>query len=143
MNSRDRSNDPAPPLTFPVIVERLAVHKTVADNGGVRLRKIVHCDVSEIDEALKTDSVNITRVPVGRDVDGPVEVRYEEGVTIIPVVEERLVVRRQLVLTEEVHVSRSTHITRTPQSIQVRREEIIVERQAPGSATWTVEDGTS
>lgn len=126
--------------TFPVIEERVTVYKTVADNGGVRLRKVVHADQVDIDEELVAHSLSLTRVPIGRDIDGPVEVRYENGLTIIPVVEERLVVRRQLVLVEEIHLGRSSHTRRAPQSITVRREEMIVERQAPGSDIWHAEN---
>ena len=79
------------------------------------------------------------RVPIGREVDGPVHIRYEGGATIIPVVEERLILRRQLVLVEEIHVSRDSFIKRVPQAVTVRREEIIVERQAPGESEWQVE----
>jgi uncharacterized protein (TIGR02271 family) len=129
----------APEVTIPVVEERLAVHKTIADNGGVRLRKLVHSRLVDIDEDLLTDAVNVVHVPVGQDVEGHPAIRYEGGVTIIPVVEERLIVRRQLVLVEEIHVSRSTHVRRAPQSVTVRREEIVVERQAPGSDNWVVE----
>ena len=116
------------------------VHKTVADNGGIRLRKVVHTDVKLIDEELYAQSVQLTRVPINREVEGPVDIRYENGMTIIPVVEERLVVRRQLVLVEEIHVGHSSHITRKPQSVTVRREEMIVERQAPGSDAWVADN---
>lgn len=134
---------PQSPLhTFPVIEDFVTVHKTVADNGGLRLRKIVHDEVHTIDEDLLSQSVALTRVPIGRDVEGPLAVRYENGVTIIPIVEERLVVRRQLVLVEEIHVGTATHTTRAPQSITVRREEIMVERQAPGTTTWVLDAET-
>ena len=128
------------PITFPVIEEQVIIHKTVADNGGLRLRKVVHADVVEVDQELTSEAVKLTRVPIDREVFGPVEVRYENGVTIIPVVEERLVIRRQRILVEEIHLSRTSHIKRAPQSITVRREEIIAERQDPGSYTWRIID---
>ena len=144
LESADISSSPVadPPAShiFPVIKESVTVHKTVADNGGLRLRKVIHADVIDIDEELVAHSVTLTRVPIGREIDGPVDVRYENGLTIIPVVKERLVVRRQLVLVEEIHLGRASHTRRAPQSITVRREEMIVERQSPGSDTWHAED---
>ncbi len=131
------------PITFPVIAEKVTVHKTVADNGGLRVRKVVHADVVEVDEELTSQAVKLTRVPIDREVFGPVEVRYEDGVTIIPVVEERLVIRRQRILVEEVHLGRTSHTKRAPQSVTVRREEIIAERQDPGSDAWRVIDRNS
>ncbi len=136
MPSHESHGPAAGSVTIPVIEEKVTVHKTLADNGGVRLRKIVHENTVELDEPLAAQSVKLTRVPIGRDVAGPVAIRYENGMTIIPVVEERLVVHRQLVLVEEIHVSGTVHTRRAPQSVTVRREEIIVERQAPGSDDW-------
>ncbi len=125
--------------TIPVIAESLTVHKTVADAGGVRLQKRVHEEVVTVDEPLLKQAVQLTRVPIGRDVDGPVAIRYEDNVTIIPVVEERLIIRRQLVLVEEIHIARTQHTDRAPQSVTVRREEVIVERQDTEVAPWRVE----
>jgi uncharacterized protein (TIGR02271 family) len=125
--------------TLPVIEESVTVYKNVVDNGGVRIRKLVQEEVVEVDEPLTRDGVKYTRVPIGREVDGPVSIRYEAGATIIPVVEERLVVRRQLVLVEEIHVSRDSYVARVPQSITVRRETVVVERQAPGDDRWVAE----
>jgi uncharacterized protein (TIGR02271 family) len=127
------------PMAIPVIEESVTVYKNVVDNGGVRIRKLVHGEVVEVDEPLAREAVKCVRVPIGREVDGPVNIRYEGGSTIIPVVEERLVVRRQLVLVEEIHISRDSYIQRVPQSVTVRREEVIVERQAPGESEWRVE----
>jgi uncharacterized protein (TIGR02271 family) len=126
-------------LAIPVIEESVTVYKNVVDNGGVRIRKLVHGEVVQVDEPLAREGVKCVRVPIGREVDGPVSIRYEAGATIIPVVEERLIVRRQLVLVEEIHFSRDSFIQRVPQSVTVRREEIIVERQAPGESEWRVE----
>jgi uncharacterized protein (TIGR02271 family) len=128
-----------PDQVVQVLREHLSVHKSIVDNGGVRLTKRVHADVVEIDEPLSVDAVKLTRVPIGREVEGPVEIRYEDGVTIIPVVEERLVIRRQRILVEEIHLARSTHIRRVPQSVTVRREEVMVERQRPGETDWHIE----
>ncbi len=128
--------EPGASVSFPVIREAVTVHKTVADNGGLRLRKIVHEDAVLVDEELNAHSVSIRRVPIGREVEGPVEVRYENNATIFPVVEERLVIKRQLVLVEELHLERTSHTYRRPQTVTVRREEMIIERQDPGSDTW-------
>jgi uncharacterized protein (TIGR02271 family) len=128
---------------LPVIQESVKIYKTVVDNGGVRIRKQVHSELVEIDEPLATEAVKVTRVPIGREVEGPVAIRYEDGVTIIPVVEERLIIRRQLLLVEEVHVGRTSYIRRTPQAVTVRREEITVERQKPGDTEWRIDSDAS
>lgn len=72
----------------------MIVYKTVADNGGLRLRKVVHSDVIKVDEELASQTMKPMRVSIDREVFGPVDVRDEDGMTTIPVVEERLVIRR-------------------------------------------------
>jgi uncharacterized protein (TIGR02271 family) len=130
-------------ITVPVIEESVKVYKNVVDNGGVRIRKLVHGRVVEVDEPLAREAVKCVRVPIGREVDGPVSIRYEGGATIIPVVEERLVVHRQLVLVEEIHISRDSFVQRVPQSVTVRREEVIIERQAPGEDEWRTDSSAA
>jgi len=125
--------------TIPVIEESLAVHKTMADAGGVRLRKQVTTEEVTFQEPLLRESVQVRRVPIGRDVEGPQPVRYEGGVTIIPVVEERLIMRRQMVLVEEVHLSKSQTVDRSSQSATVRHEQVIIERQDPATGAWHIE----
>jgi uncharacterized protein (TIGR02271 family) len=125
--------------TIPVIEESLAVHKTVVDAGGVRLRKQVLSDEVTFQEPLLRESVNVRRIPIGRDVEGPQPVRYEGNVTVIPIVEERLIVRRQMVLVEEVHISKSQMVDRSSQSATVRHEELIIERQDPATGAWHIE----
>ena len=71
--------------------------------------------------------VEVTRVPVGRDVDAAPEVRVEGEVTIIPVVEERVVIRLQLVLKEELHVRRVVETRCTEVPVSVRRDKSVIE----------------
>ncbi len=67
-------------------------------------------DVQDVEATLATHGVEVVRVPVGRDLD-PGEAmpapREEGDVTILPVVEEVLVVEKRLRLVEEVHVRRT------------------------------------
>jgi hypothetical protein len=41
---------------------------TAVGDGGLRLRKVVHAKVVTVDEELKSQAVNLTRFPIGRDV---------------------------------------------------------------------------
>ena len=122
-----------------VIEERLNVVKRVVDSGGgVRLRKVVHRDAVDVAEPLILETLNVKRVSINRDVDGPIGVRYEGDTTVFSILEERLVTRRQLVLVEEIHVTKTARVDRTIQPITLRREEVIIERQDPASGKWSV-----
>ena len=120
-----------------VTEERLDVSKRLVESGrAIRLRKLVHEEVVTVDEPLTTEVTEVERVAVGRPLDEPVAVRYEGDVMIVPVVEERLVTRKQLVLVEEIRVTTRKLPRPQPTETTLRREEIIVERLDPDSGEW-------
>jgi stress response protein YsnF len=84
---------------------------------------------------LRGEKVDVTRVPVDREIDRAPEIRTENGVTVIPIVEEILVVEKRLVLKEELHVRRqeTTEIVEVP--VTVRRQRAVVERVTPDGDT--------
>ena len=104
----------------------------------MRLRKVVHADAVDVAEPLTLESLDVKRVTINREVEGPVAIRYEGDVTIFPILEERLVTRKQLVLLEEVHVTKVSQVDRGSQQITLRREEMIIERQDPASGEWSI-----
>jgi stress response protein YsnF len=55
-------------------------------------------------------------------------VRQEGDTTVIPVVEEVVVVEKRLRLVEAVRISKRQAIRHEPQSITLRRQEAVVER---------------
>ena len=57
-----------------------------------------------MDASLFKEDVDVQRVPINRVLDAPVEMRVEDGVTIIPVMEERVKVEKQLILREEIRI---------------------------------------
>ena len=122
-----------------VVEESIHVGKRLVDTGRVRLRKLVHEDHVTVDEPLTIQTVEIERVAIGRPVEGPVAVRHEGEVMIVSVVEERLIVSKQLVLVEEIRITRRTLDQRAPRNVAVRREEIIAERLDPASGEWKEE----
>ena len=119
------------------IEERLDIgRRLVETGGGVRLRKLVHEEVVTVDETVTTETSEVERVAVGRPLDAPVAVRHEGDVMIVPVVEERLVTTTQLVLVEEIRVTRRRETRSVPREVTLRREEIVVERLDPASGEW-------
>jgi|LNFM01.1.fsa_nt_gb uncharacterized protein (TIGR02271 family) len=102
-------------------------------------RIVVRAETREEHETVTADledvRIEVSRVPVGRDVAALPEVRVEGDVTVFPIVEERLVVTRQLVLTEEIHVRRVVDRRREEVPVTLRREEAVIERNDAPEAT--------
>lgn len=96
----------------------------------------------EHDEAvalpLRSDAVEIERVSLNRVVAQASPIRYEGDVTIVPVYEEQLVVTKQLVLKEELRITRRSSVRAgEPQRFTLRREEIEITRTPADKPTET------
>lgn len=118
-------------VVIPVIQEELQVSKRVVDTGkGVRVRKTVVEREETIDELLHRDEVEVTRVAVGEMITGsePPQPRTEGDTLIVPILEEVLVVQKQLRLKEEIRITRHQHEYRQPQKVTVRSERASIER---------------
>ena len=129
------------PRVIPVIAETLEVGRRELQ-GAVRIRKVVQENPITVDETLRDERVTVERVAIGRRLDGPVGVHHEGDVMVIPVVEERLVVEKRLVLVEEIRVRRESVTRHEPQHVTLRQEQILVERLDPRTQTWSTVETT-
>ena len=136
----DPSNTAPQAEVIPVIEEQLKVSRRTVETGAVRVRKRVEEVSGQLDEPLIFEHVDTKRVPIGRVIEEPVSTRQEGDVTIIPVVEERLVLRKELVLVEEIHLTRRREERPANQPVTLRRERASVERLNPETQEWLSED---
>lgn len=117
------------PLVIPVIHEELEVGKRRVETGaGVRIQKTARDEEQTVDLPLVHEQVHVDRVPVDRVVEGPVAVRHVGDTIIVPVVQEVLVVQKQLRLVEELHIRKTRTETRDTRTVVLRKEEAVVER---------------
>jgi uncharacterized protein (TIGR02271 family) len=116
------------PYVVPVIEEVLNVTRRQEEIGRVRVQKSVRERTEIVDEPLLHDEVTVTRVPINRVIERPLDVRQDGETLIVPVLKEVLVVEKRLVLVEEVHITRHTVETHQPEEVTLRREEVMVER---------------
>ncbi len=114
----------------PVIEETAVVYKERVTTGAVRLHKRVHEDEQILDIPVQTEAIEVERVPVGRWIEAPAVVRHEGNTTVYPVVEEVLVVEKRLRLAEEVRVTLRQTTRNVRKQIGLRREEIVIDREA-------------
>ena len=118
-------------FVVPILEEEARVEKRRVTTGKVRIRSVVE-DVEEIAQAtLEEETVDIARVPVDRIVDEVPAVRTENGVTIVPILEEVLFVEKRLVLKEELHIRRRVSSETVEVPVTLRKERAVVERVPP------------
>ena len=116
-------------LVIPVVEERLEVSRERVETGRVRISKSVEAREVVVDDPLKRESVRVEHVPINQVVTGAVpQVREEGDVTVIPILEERVVTRTELVLVEEVRIHRDHSVYHDPQRVTLRKEVVAVER---------------
>ena len=116
-------------LVIPVVEERLEVSRERVETGRVRISKSVEAREVVVDDPLKRESVRVEHVPINQVVTGAVpQVREEGDVTVIPILEERVVTRTELVLVEEVRIHRDHSEYHDPQRVTLRKEVVSVER---------------
>jgi uncharacterized protein (TIGR02271 family) len=114
-------------VVVPVLGEELKVGKRTVETGRVRVSKHVREEEQVVETPLIRESVDVERVAVNQMVEGPQAVRQEGDTTVIPVVEEVLVVEKRLMLKEEVRVTKRRAEVQEPVRAAVRREEVKIE----------------
>jgi uncharacterized protein (TIGR02271 family) len=118
-------------LVIPVIAEELDVQKRVVETRKVRITKVTHEHETVVDEPLFRDEVEVERVLVHRPIEEPITVRYEDDTIIVPIMEEVLVVQKQLILKEELRIRKRRVETHQPQQVTLHREEAHIEHLKP------------
>ncbi len=113
-----------------VVEERLTVAKRRVSTGGVRVGTRTEVVEAVAEAELDRYRVEVTRVPVGRVVDEAPQARAEGDTTIIPVVEERLVMVKQLFLVEEIRIRHVLERKSVSEPVTLRRQRAVVERVA-------------
>lgn len=115
--------------TLPLFEEKAAVGVRTVDRGRVRVTTRVLTHEDSVVRFLTRETVEVVRVPVGREVEAVPALREEpDGTIVVPVVEERLVVETRLVLREEVHLRRRRETETVTVPVSLRREEAEVRR---------------
>lgn len=130
MAASEDSRNPAGRAVLPLAQEAARVEKRKVLKGRVRVHSATETFEEFAEAELASDETDVTRVPIGRVVTETPKVRVEGEVTIVPVLEEVLVVEKQLVLKEEIHIrrERSSETVRIP--VALRRQRAVVEREA-------------
>jgi len=116
---------------LPLVEERLHISKEKRETGRVQISTQTETVDSLLPIELSSLEVDVVRVPIDRRIDRVPEIVTEGDLTIIPVVEERVVVTRELYLREEIHVRRVEHRETTEIPVSTRRQTARVERLVP------------
>lgn len=116
---------------LPVMEERLTITKDRRMTGRVRVSTTTETIDSTLPVELSGTEVHVVRVPIDRRIDEVPEITTSGELTIIPVVEERMVMTRELYLREEIHIRRIDFQDTQEVPVSVRRQTAHVEHLEP------------
>lgn len=117
----------ARPERIELAEEQAEITKREVERGRVVVRTRVETrdEIAEI--ALQQEDVTVDRVPRGVTVEVAPAVREEDGVLIVPVLEEQLVLTTRLILKEEIRITRRsrTEVVREPVRLRSEQADIL------------------
>lgn len=114
-------------VAIPLVEERLTSGKRIVEGRTVTVTTRPVSETQTISEPVTRDTVTVERVPVGKVIEAVPDIREEGDLTIIPVVEERITITKELVLAEEIHLRRSREEAIEERQIELRRTEVEID----------------
>lgn len=109
--------------------ESIEISKAKIKTGHVKVTRKTQEHQEHINDVLTEERVEIERVTKNITVESMPEIREENGILIIPVVEEKIEVVRTLILKEELRINKVTKNTPFHEVVTLRSQTLSVERQ--------------
>lgn len=127
----DRLNNASlQPMVVPVIEEQAIIGREVVESGRLRIRKTVQQVEQPVELTLQHDEVQVEHIAINQFVadDAPLPGSRQEGdVLIVPILREVVVTR--VLLVEEIRISKRVVEEPHNSTIQLRQEQIHIERE--------------
>lgn len=115
-------------VVLTVAEEQLELTKKEVVHNRVKVTR----STTEHDEVITTllnrETVDVKRVPKGERIDAMPETREENGVIIVPVVEEEVEIVRRLVLKEELHIRKTQQQVPHEEVVTLRKQKVSVHK---------------
>jgi uncharacterized protein (TIGR02271 family) len=121
-------SDPLDRVVIPLHAEEVSIGKKQVATGRVKVSTVTRSREELVEQLLRSERVEIERVPMGQVIAKVPEVRTEGDITIIPVVEEAVVLQRQLVLKEEIRIRRIRETQNYQGRVVLRQQEAVITR---------------
>jgi uncharacterized protein (TIGR02271 family) len=116
-----------------LLAETARVQRTRRRTGAVRITKRVSVAQRVVDEPVCRENAHVERRRIDRFVSTLPRIRTEGDTTIVPVLEEVLVLEKRVVLREEIRITRVRTVERTRRRVALRAEHARVERIEPST----------
>jgi uncharacterized protein (TIGR02271 family) len=112
---------------IPLAEERLRVGRKRVATRRVRLRTRTERTQHVIEEPSLHETFDIKRIKTNQLVDSPPRVRQEGRTTIIPLLKEVIIVTKQLVVAEELHITRHVEKSSSRKRVTLRSQRLEID----------------
>ena len=121
-------------IRIPIVEEEALVIKRSSATEHVTVQTRTAEEEVVVRDALRHEQIEMERVAVNREVAEAPPIRVEGDLTIVSILEERLVVEKRLFVVEELHLRRTVTVDRVELPVTLRRTEVDVDRRMPSHA---------
>ncbi|MBV8895239.1 MAG: DUF2382 domain-containing protein [Acidobacteriaceae bacterium] len=126
----DRNRPSEEDRSVPLLEERAILDKRTVTTGKVRI--VTHTETVEelVRVVLEGEQADVVTVELDQTVSGPIpQIRTEDGITIIPVLEEVVVVEKRLILKREIRIQKKVTLETVSIPVELRKQQAEVDRQ--------------
>ena len=116
-------------VTLKLAEEQIELTKQKVVDGRVRVTRSTTEHDEVINTLLNKEKVEVEHVAKAQHVEPMPEIREENGVLIVPVVEEEIVVVRKLVLKEEIHIRKVQETVPFQEVVTRRKQQVNIEKE--------------
>lgn len=132
-----------PPISnvIPLPEERVNVTKKETPAGSVGVSTILDEHTELVSASLAKETVEIKRIPIDLEIDTVPEIQQDGDIIIIPIVEEKLVIEKRLVLREEIPLVKSRSTTQFEEPVTLRKMLAVINRDGAHSSPQNETNG--
>ena len=105
----------------PLAEEVALVAKKEVVSGHASVRTVSEAVEQTFREQLESQTVEVTRVPVAQEIASAPSMRTVDGVMIVPMLEERLIVVKKHFSIEEIHIRTTSQTENVEVPVTVRK----------------------
>ena len=124
MSDRNKQADEADEAVIPIVEERVEIARREVIGRTVTVTTSPITERQTVSAPVTRERVTVERVPVGKVVEAVPKVREDGDFTVVPVVEERITIVKELVLVEEIHLRRTRQEHTDEHVVELRRTQV-------------------
>lgn len=136
----DKNLQDKPDVVLKLAEEQVTLSKEQVVDGRVTVTRSTTEHDEVINTLLRHDKVEVEHVPKAQRIEVMPEIREEDGVLIVPVVEEEIEIVRKLVLREELHIRRVEQQVPFEEVVTLRKQHVKVEKEEDKPSSQSIRE---